>query len=95
MTEREHVKLLAGFFFISGAWYAFSWIVTGGLQGSNLLLGLLAGFYMVTGWKMQNQKQGASTFGIIASFLCLFSIPVGTALGIYGLWFYTQRQGKY
>jgi len=95
MTEREHLKLLAGFFFISGLLYAFSWIVTGGLRGNNLLLGLFAGFYMVTGWKMQNQKQGAGTFGIIASFLSLFSVPLGTALGIYGLWFFIQRQGKH
>jgi len=32
--------------------------------------------------------------GIIASIICLPGIPLGTALGVYGLWFFFGEQGK-
>jgi cation transport ATPase len=42
---------------------------------------------IVGGWKMLKEKSSARLWGIIASFVCLISIPFGTAVGIYGLWF--------
>ena len=32
------------------------------------------------------KKAWGSSFGIVLSFFSLFIIPIGTAIGIYGLW---------
>ncbi len=90
MTNRDHKKLLATFLFISGVLQMFSWIVIGGWLGGKWLLLVSALFYMLTGWKIHNQQSGAKTFAIVASILCLPSIPIGTVLGIYGLWVFLQ-----
>lgn len=50
---------------------------------------------LVAGWKMIKGKNGAKTFGIIASIVSLLSFPLGTALGIYGLWFLFGDQGRH
>ena len=91
MTVRDHSRLLAGFFFIKGALIGLSWLFMGGWMGSGLFLLLFAAFFMVTGWKLENQKPDARIMGIVASILALFSFPLGTALGIYGLWFFFMR----
>ena len=70
--------------------------------GVFILLSLVAGglvlffgaFYFLAGWKMQKEQASGRIFGIIASILCLPGIPLGTALGIYGLWFLFGDQGK-
>lgn len=55
---------------------------------------LFAAFYLLTGWKMHKQQQSARVWGIIASCIALLGFPLGTALGVYGLWFFFGEQGK-
>lgn len=55
---------------------------------------LFAAFYFLAGWKLHKMKPGARTWGIIASCIALLGFPLGTALGIYGLWFFFGEQGK-
>lgn len=45
-------------------------------------------------WKMLKRKPRARLWGIIASIVLLPVIPVGTALGIYGLWFFFSGPGR-
>jgi hypothetical protein len=45
-------------------------------------------------WKMLKRKPRARFWGIIASIVLLPLIPLGTALGIYGLWFFFGSQGR-
>lgn len=49
---------------------------------------------LVAGYKLLREKAGARNWGIVASFVSLLSIPLGTALGIYGLWFLFGEEGK-
>lgn len=55
---------------------------------------LFAGFFLFTGWKLHKEQSGARTLGIIASCISLLGFPLGTALGVYGLWFFFGEQGK-
>ncbi len=45
-------------------------------------------------WKLFKQRPGARLWGIIASIVVLPIIPLGTALGIYGLWYFFSAAGK-
>ncbi len=54
-----------------------------------------AGFYLLTGWKIYKEQAIGRTLGIIASCVSLMSFPIGTALGIYGLWFLLGQDGKW
>jgi hypothetical protein len=45
-------------------------------------------------WKMLKRKPRARFWGIIASIVLLPIIPLGTALGIYGLWFFFSAQSR-
>lgn len=56
-----------------------------------LLIGLLTLF---TASSVLKQKPIGRTLAIVLSILSLFSIPLGTALGIYGLWFFLGDTGK-
>lgn len=56
---------------------------------------VFASFSLLTGWKLFKEKSAGRIMGIIASCLCLLSFPLGTALGIYGLWFLLGEQGKH
>jgi hypothetical protein len=51
-------------------------------------------FYLYTGLKIRKEEGIGRTLGIIVSILSLFSFPLGTALGIYGLWFLLGDLGK-
>lgn len=46
------------------------------------------------GWKMIKEKPGAKTWGIVGSILSLLNFPLGTAVGVYGLWFLFGEMGK-
>ena len=50
--------------------------------------------YLYTGFKIRKQQSIGRTLGIIVSVLSLFSFPLGTALGVYGLWFLLGDMGK-
>lgn len=70
--------------------------------GIMLVVGVIIGLFMVvfsslyffTGLKIRKQKSIGRTLGIIVSILSLFSFPLGTALGVYGLWFFFGDAGK-
>ena len=55
---------------------------------------IFAGINLTAGYKMLKEKPGARTWAIIASIVCLPGIPLGTALGVYGLWFTFGDEGK-
>jgi hypothetical protein len=49
---------------------------------------------IIAGYAIVKQLTWGRTFGIVAGILSLISIPVGTALGIYALWFLFDEKGK-
>ena len=49
---------------------------------------------LIGGWKLLKEKGNARTWGIIGSILSLLSFPLGTAVGVYGLWFLFGEEGK-
>ena len=55
---------------------------------------IFAGINLTAGYKMLKEKPGARTWAIVASIICLPGIPLGTALGVYGLWFMFGDEGK-
>ncbi len=55
---------------------------------------IFAGINLIAGYKMLKEKPGARTWAIVASIICLPGIPLGTALGVYGLWFMFGDEGK-
>jgi hypothetical protein len=59
-----------------------------------LLVVAFGGFYIVTGLKLRKGQSNARVMAIIASCLCLLGFPLGTALGVYGLWFLFGDLGK-
>lgn len=49
---------------------------------------------IIGGWKMLKEKPNAKIWGIIGSILACLNFPLGTAAGVYGLWFIFGDQGK-
>jgi hypothetical protein len=49
---------------------------------------------IVGGWKLLKEKPSAKTWGIIGSVIACMSFPIGTAAGVYGLWFLFGDIGK-
>ncbi len=45
---------------------------------------------IVGGWGLLNQKKWAMTLVLIMGCLKLFSFPIGTALGVYTIWVYSE-----
>jgi hypothetical protein len=44
--------------------------------------------------KLWKRRRGARAWGIIASILVVWAVPVGTFLAIYGLWFLFSAEGR-
>ena len=59
-----------------------------------LLIGLIGIFDLFTGMKVRKGAAIGRMLGIIVSIMSLFSFPLGTALGVYGLWFFFGDMGK-
>lgn len=55
---------------------------------------ILAFVNLMAGWKMLKEQPNARIWGIVASIICLFNIPLGTLIGVYGLWFLFGIEGK-
>ncbi|MBV9241060.1 MAG: hypothetical protein JO314_03540 [Acidobacteria bacterium] len=55
---------------------------------------LLGALDLYTGSRVRKVAPIGRTLGIVISILSLFSFPLGTALGIYGLWFLLGDMGK-
>lgn len=49
---------------------------------------------VIAGLKMRKEKPGAKTWVLIAAILAVLNFPLGTALGVYALWFMFGDQGK-
>ncbi|CAN5521714.1 hypothetical protein BH10ACI3_BH10ACI3_14490 [soil metagenome] len=49
---------------------------------------------IIGGYKLWKEKPNARIWGIVGSILACFSVPVGTAAGVYGLWFLFGDAGK-
>jgi hypothetical protein len=49
---------------------------------------------LFAGLKMRNEKPDARGWGIAGSIISLLNFPLGTILGIYGLWFLMGDQGR-
>ena len=45
-----------------------------------------AAFGFLAGWGLLNREPWGRVLTIVLSFISLFNVPLGTALGIYGLW---------
>ena len=49
---------------------------------------------IVGGYKLWKEKPNARTWGIVGSIISCLSFPIGTAAGVYGLWFLFGEEGK-
>ena len=61
---------------------------------SSIVIAAMAFVTIVAGWKVLKVSQSGRILGIVASMLCLPSFPLGSALGVYGLWFFLSEPGK-
>lgn len=61
--------------------------VTAGITGCLFLLGLPG---IITGVGLLKRQRWAKTWALVLGILSLPSFPLGTALGVYAIWFYTQ-----
>ena len=57
-----------------------------------ILLVLLSLPSLIIGWGLTQYAPWARIAGIVISALHLFNVPVGTALGVYGLWVLLQNE---
>lgn len=48
----------------------------------------------IASWKLLKRRPDARIWGIIAAIVLLPIFPLGTALGVYGLWFFFSAQGR-
>ena len=61
--------------------------ILGGIGGIIFFVLLILGLpQILAGWGLLNYKPWARILTIVLSVLHLFSFPLGTALGVYGLW---------
>jgi len=60
--------------------------------GSFILIKAACGF--LAGWGLLQREPWARMLTIVLSFLALFNIPLGTALGIYSLWVLLPAQSE-
>jgi len=49
---------------------------------------------IIGGYKLWKEKPNARTWGIVGSIISCMSFPIGTAAGVYGLWFLFGDLGK-
>lgn len=67
-----------------------------------LVVGIVVGLILLAfafvefmaGRKMIKEQPSGRTWGIVASIMSLINFPLGTALGVYGLWFLFGDMGK-
>jgi hypothetical protein len=84
-------------------------MLVGGRQGEEKMVGvvfiamiLLIGFIallfilpqIIGGYKLWKERPNARNWGIVGSIIACLSFPLGTAAGVYGLWFLFGDLGK-
>ncbi|WP_211193634.1 hypothetical protein [Pyxidicoccus fallax] len=62
-------------------------LVAAGVAGCTFLLGLPG---IITGVGLLKRQRWSKTLALVLGILSLPSFPLGTVLGIYALWFYSQ-----
>lgn len=68
-------------------------MMAGGVIGGIFMVAIgLFELYVST--KIRKVAPVGRTLGIVVCILALFSFPLGTALGVYGLWFLFSDQGR-
>ncbi|MEN6521882.1 MAG: hypothetical protein ABFD46_12120 [Armatimonadota bacterium] len=105
----KHFRLLGYLFIIYGVWVlvnivlAVLFFVSGGKRAavppgqetvSIILAVIFAILFSITGWALLARRYWARSVSIAASIIALLSIPIGTALGIYGLWVMFSENGR-
>lgn len=105
----KHFRLLGYLFIIYGIWVfanimlavifpAFGGkrtaIPPGEATVSIILAVVFAVIFCFTGWALLMRRFWARPVSIAASIIAILSIPIGTALGIYGLWVMFSEKGK-
>lgn len=55
---------------------------------------VFCGPQILGGYKLLKQKPNARTWGIIGSIVAVLSFPLGTAVGVYAMWFLFGDMGK-
>ena len=80
-SRRDEDQMMGGIFVVMA-------VVVG------LLVFAFAALDLFTGWKLHKEQQIGRVLGIVASCIALLGFPLGTALGIYGLWFFFGDKGK-
>ncbi|HMT08432.1 MAG TPA: hypothetical protein PKA82_10540 [Pyrinomonadaceae bacterium] len=59
-----------------------------------IVAALFCGSQILGGYKLFKERPNARTWGIIGSIVSCLSFPLGTAAGVYGLWFLFGDLGK-
>ena len=71
--------------------------VLGGLFAV-LFYGVLGAIFVLptslASFKMWKHRRNARIWGILAAIAILATLPLGTILGVYGLWFFFSAEGK-
>lgn len=80
-SHKEEEQLVGGIFIVVA-------VVIG------VMMLLFSGLYFLTGFKILKEQKVGRVLGIICSILALFGFPLGTALGVYGLWFFCGDLGR-
>ncbi len=80
-ARREEEQVMGGIFVVLA-------VVIG------LVILLFAALDLFVGYSLLKERSIGRTLGIIMSVISLFGFPLGTALGIYGLWFLLGDVGK-
>jgi hypothetical protein len=62
------------------------------VAGLGILMIVLTLPGILAGWGLLNTKPWARILTIVLSALNLLNVPIGTALGVYGLWVMTHRE---
>lgn len=87
-----------GGFFLANARREEEQIMGGVFLVLAVVVGIIAGFtallYGYSGWNLFKDKKHSKAWTIVVSVLSLPGIPLGTALGVYGLWFTFGDEGK-
>ena len=70
-------------------------LATGGcMTAVAALVGILSIPSLLAGWGLMKRKSWARVLTIIVSILSLPSFPLGTAIGVYGLWVMFNEETK-
>lgn len=72
----------------------FGFIMIGAAVLAMIFVVVIGSIDAMAGWRLLKEKPSARTWAIVASIISLLGFPLGTALGIYGLWFLFGEQGR-